>query len=140
MTLTPWANPDADSRALRGHLAGIVRTIPAALITTVDSTGVIHTRLLPNTNSDCDRELYFLAPGDMPIVSEVRKRPDVLVTFSAPGSDRFIVVNGTARVERDLELVERLWHPAIASWFQAGEDEAALSVIKVVVDGVEVWD
>ncbi|MES2306349.1 MAG: pyridoxamine 5'-phosphate oxidase family protein [Gemmatimonadota bacterium] len=140
MTLTPWANPEADSRALLGHLAGIVRTIPAALITTVDSTGVIHTRLLPNTNTDCERELYFLAPGDMPIVREIRRQPDVLVTFSAPGSDRFIVVNGTARVEHDTELAERLWHPAIASWFPTGEGEAALAVLKVAVAGVEVWD
>ncbi|MEP6591461.1 MAG: pyridoxamine 5'-phosphate oxidase family protein [Gemmatimonadota bacterium] len=140
MTLTPWAAPDPASHAPLGQLAGVMRTIPAALITTVDSTGIMHTRLLPNTNTDCHRELHFLAPGDMPIVAEVRKRPDVLVTFSRPGSDRFIVVHGSARIERDLDLVERLWHPAIASWFPAGEDEAALVVLTIAVDGVEVWD
>ncbi|MES2124919.1 MAG: pyridoxamine 5'-phosphate oxidase family protein [Gemmatimonadota bacterium] len=140
MTSAPGAAPSLDSALPLGRLAGIVRNIPSALITTIDPTGIIQTRLLPNTNTGDEHELCFLSPYDLPIVREVRERPDVLVTFSAPGSDRFVVVHGVARVERDRDLVERLWHPAIATWFPLGDAETPLAVLKVAVAGVEVWD
>lgn len=134
------ADRPVDSRTLFGQVAPLVRTIPAALITTVDSTGIMHTRMLPNTNVEYDGELHFLAPADLPMMREVRRRPEVLVTFSAPGTDQFIVVKGTARTERNAGWIQTLWHPAIASWFPVKHNDPTLSVLHVSVGAVEVWD
>lgn len=140
MTSIPHTDPPVDSRALFGQVANLVRTIPSALITTVDSTGIMHTRMLPNTNVDYDGELHFIAPADLPMMREVRRRPEVLVTFSAPGTDQFIVVKGTARTERNSGWVQALWHPSIASWFPVQHNDPTLSVMHVSVGAVEVWD
>lgn len=121
-------------------LDDLIRNFPAALLTTVDSHGIMHTRQLPNTNSEFKGELWFLSNHGAQLEGELHHKPDVLVTYAERPVGRFMVVNGTARVRHDPDRVRELWHPVLASWLPAGPDDCNLSLIHVRVASVEVWD
>jgi general stress protein 26 len=121
-------------------LSDLVESVSVALITTVDSTGIMHTRQLPNTNSKCCDELWFLSSRDTPLIGEVRRNPKVLITYAHRGSGTYLVVNGEAAVRNDPVRARRLWHPTLASWLPGGPDDPQLVLLHVSVKSVELWD
>ena len=97
----------------------------------------MHTRQLPNTNSECNEELWFLSSSDTPLVRELRTNPEVLVTYASRGTSHFVVVNGEAEVRVDPVQVHRFWHPVLASWLPGGPHDLGLVLLRVRVTG---WD
>jgi general stress protein 26 len=118
----------------------ILRSVSIALITTVDATGVMHTRQLPNTNSAWSDDLWFLSSFDAPLVRELRRSPDVLVTYACRSTGRFLVINGEAHVRHDPARSRALWHPVLASWLPEGPDAPSLALLQVRVKSVEAWE
>lgn len=125
-----------------GHQAldDLIRSFPAALLTTVDPQGIMHTRQLPNTNTEFKGDLWFISSRGAPLIQEVSQNSGVLVTYAERPSGRFMVASGVAHVRHDPERVKALWHPVLASWMPAGPDDTALSLIQVSVASVELWD
>jgi general stress protein 26 len=142
MGITIVATPDeSEQRAnVNRSLDDLVNSASIALITTVDSTGIMHTRQLPNTNSECNEELWFLSSMDTPLVHELRANPEVLITYASRGTSHFVVVNGEAEVRVDPVQVHRFWHPVLASWLPGGPHDPALVLLRVRVKGVELWE
>jgi len=120
--------------------AELIQGIGVALVTTVDGTGIMHTRQLPNINTGYDDDLWFLANGTSPLISDLYNHPEVVVTFADRGNGRFIVANGTGRVLKDPARVKQLWHPVLASWLPGGPDDPELALIRVETRCVDLWD
>lgn len=138
LNLTPAAAATGESP--RPLFDDILRSVSIALITTVDATGIMHTRQLPNTNSSWSDNLWFLSSLDAPLVHELRRSPEVLVTYACRGSGRFLVINGEAHVRHDPARSRDLWHPVLASWLPEGPDAPSLALLQVSVRSVEVWE
>lgn len=121
-------------------LDDLIKGVSVALLTTVDATGIMHTRQLPNTNRRCSGDHWFLASLDSPLVREVNWNPDVLITYASRGTGQFVVVNGEAYVREDPDRVRELWHPTLASWLPGGPDDPALVLLQVKVSGIDFWE
>ncbi len=61
------------------------------------------------------------------------------VTFSDPGKNTYVAVQGRARVRDDRAEVVRLWNPGAAAYFD-GKDDPTVRVLEVSVDKGEYWD
>ena len=61
------------------------------------------------------------------------------VTFSDPGQNTYVALQGSARTTDDRSLVHRLWNPAAGAYFD-GKDDPAVRVLEVSVDYGEFWD
>jgi general stress protein 26 len=118
----------------------LIKSVSVALITSIDATGIMHTRQLPNTNTECNAELWFLSSMSTPLVQEVQANPDVLVTYADRGTSRFVVVNGVVQVKNDPERIRALWHPVLASWLPGGPDDPSLALLQVSVKGIDLWE
>ena len=129
-----------EPRGASQALSDLIQSVSVALITTVDSTGIMHTRQLPNTNSECCDELWFLSSQDAPLMDEIRRNPKVLITYVHRSTGKYLVVNGEAFVRPDAARARQLWHPMLASWLPGGPDDPMLAVLHVSVKSVEVWD
>jgi general stress protein 26 len=121
-------------------LSDLVNSVSVALITTVDATGIMHTRQLPNTNSECCDDLWFLSSQDTPLIDEVRRNPKVLITYAHRATGTYLVVNGEAFVRNDPVRARHLWHPTLASWLPGGPDDPQLALLHVSVKSVEIWE
>ena len=46
----------------------------------------------------------------------------------------------TARAEHDEALIDRLWSPHIAAWYDDGRDDRDLAVLRLDIDQCEIWN
>ena len=61
------------------------------------------------------------------------------VTFSDPGKNTYVALQGSARALDDRARIHELWNPGAASYFD-GKDDPAVRVLEVTVDRGEFWD
>ena len=61
-----------------------------------------------------------------------------IAAFSSKGHDLFASISGTIRVDTDRAVVDRLWNPFIAAWFE-GKDDPKLRLLRLDAETAEVW-
>lgn len=63
-----------------------------------------------------------------------------MLTFASKGHDLFAAVDGTLQVDNDRAVIDRLWNPFIAAWFEGGKDDPNLRLLRLDPTGGEVWE
>ena len=61
------------------------------------------------------------------------------VTFSDPGKNSYVALQGLARTVDDRALIAELWNVGAASWFES-KDDPAIRVLEVTTSYGEFWD
>ena len=62
-----------------------------------------------------------------------------LATFASNRHDLFATLHGTLHVNTDRAVVERLWNPFVAAWFEGGKDDPKLRLLRFDADKAEIW-
>jgi general stress protein 26 len=58
--------------------------------------------------------------------------------FASKGHDLFASIRGTLRVDTDRAVVERLWNPFVAAWYD-GKDDPKIRLLRLDAEDAEVW-
>jgi general stress protein 26 len=61
------------------------------------------------------------------------------LTFAAKDHDLFASVDGTLVVDNDRDVIDRLWNPFIAAWFEKGKDDPKLRLLRLDPGDAQVW-
>lgn len=61
-----------------------------------------------------------------------------IAAFSSKGHDLFASIHGTLSLSRDRDVIDRLWNPYIAAWFD-GKDDPKLVLLRFDPERAEVW-
>ncbi len=61
-----------------------------------------------------------------------------MAAFSAKGHELFASIHGNVSVDMDRAVIERLWNPFIAAWFD-GKDDPNLVLLRFDPEHAEVW-
>ena len=61
-----------------------------------------------------------------------------IAAFSSKGHDLFASVQGSLSISRDRDVIDRLWNPFIAAWFD-GKDDPKLVLLRFDLDDAEIW-
>jgi len=122
------------------RLRELVEGIRFAMVTTVDQTGAPQSRPLPPQQADEDGTLWFIAPRRSMLTSELRMRPEVLVTWGDVRSRSYLSVNGQATVMHDPAKAAELWDAVVRCWFPDGPADPEVAVIRVELDTSECRD
>ena len=86
--------------------------------------------------------IWFFTASDT-VLAQVAERTAALravLTFASKGHDLFAAVDGTLSVDNDREVIDRLWNPFIAAWFEQGKDDPKLRLLRLDPAGGEVWE
>jgi general stress protein 26 len=143
------SDTQAPTAGLR-KLAELIKDIRVAMMHTYrDAAGAghdpaaEHVRPMYTQKIDPDKfagELFFFTDFSSAKVSELRANPSILLTYSAPGSDRFVVARGVAVCERDVAKAKELWNIHAKGWWPEGPTSSELAVLRVQVNDAEYWD
>ena len=68
-----------------------------------------------------------------------REGSPATVTFSDPGKNTYVALQGEARTRDDRALIAELWNVGAASYFE-GKDDPKVRVLEVAVAYGEFWD
>lgn len=84
--------------------------------------------------------MHFLVSADADWVQSIgAESTPCTTTFSDPARNDYVALQGSARVVHDQRLIEALWSPEAAAYFD-GKDDPNLRVLAVDVADGEYWD
>jgi general stress protein 26 len=84
--------------------------------------------------------IWFFSSKDTAIVQKVMVGQRATFTFASKGHHLFATVHGTIRVDNDRAVIERLWNPFIAAWFEDGKDDPKLALLRFDTERAEIWE
>ena len=61
-----------------------------------------------------------------------------IAAFSSKGHDLFASIQGNLTVDNDRAVIDRLWNPFIAAWFE-GKDDPNLVLLRLDAERAEIW-
>lgn len=59
--------------------------------------------------------------------------------YVSKGQDFFARIDGTLTEEHDTVLIDRLWSPQIASWYEGGRNDPNMQVMRFDLSSAELW-
>ena len=63
-----------------------------------------------------------------------------MVQFVSKGQDFFACLAGTAQVDNDRAMIDKLWSNSVEAWFPGGKDDPNLALLRFDIDDVELWE
>lgn len=98
-----------------------------------------HARPMTAQAEDRRAPLWFFTSSDNALVRQLGDGGGrAIAGFASKGHDLFASIRGTLRVRTDRAVVERLWNPFVAAWYE-GKDDPKLRLLCLEAEDAEVW-
>lgn len=88
---------------------------------------------------DAGGPVWFFTAADTDLAEAVRGPRQAVFTLASKGHDVFATVHGRIRHDLDREVVDRLWNPFVAAWYEDGKDDPKLALLRLDVEDAEIW-
>jgi general stress protein 26 len=83
--------------------------------------------------------VYFFTAKDTEFGQKLGRAKKASFSLVSKGHDLFAHVHGTLKIDNDREMIDRLWNPYVAAWFEKGKDDPKLTLLRFDADHAEVW-
>ncbi|HYM85429.1 MAG TPA: pyridoxamine 5'-phosphate oxidase family protein [Pseudoxanthomonas sp.] len=98
-----------------------------------------HSRpLTAQIEGDAGGPIWFFIGKPNAVVDHLSQNRRAIAAFSAKGHDLFASVQGTLSLSHDRAVIDRLWNPFIAAWFE-GKDDPNLVLLRFDTEHAEIW-
>lgn len=107
----------------------------------VDGTRDGATQPMTVNFDDQDREsglLWIFTAKDHDLTRAMGQSNRAIASFSSKGHDLFASLRGTLQMVNDRGVIERLWSPMVAEWYQ-GKDDPKLALVRFDVEDAKIW-
>lgn len=99
-----------------------------------------HTRpMTAQVERDDGGPIWFFAAKENDLVQALRGGDRAIATFVSKDHDLFAAVHGNLRVDNDRGVVDRLWNPFVAAWYEGGKDDPMLTLVRLDPDSGQIW-
>jgi general stress protein 26 len=126
--------------AARSKVIELLKDAKVAMMATHADDGRMHSRPMATNMVDFDGYLWFLTDMHSPKVGEIRRNPEVMLSYATESDQNYVSVSGTAEVIKDDAKAKELWTQGSQVWFPKGPTDPELGLIKVKVGVAEYWD
>jgi general stress protein 26 len=121
-------------------IAELIKDVRICMMTTSDGKGSFDSRPMATQSTDFNGTVYFLSRADSGKIGEIEQEAHVGLIYADPSNHNYVTVKGRAEVSKDKAKIHELWSPMFKAWFPEGEDDPAISVIKVEVTEAQYWE
>jgi general stress protein 26 len=121
-------------------LGQLIEDIDFAMLTTVDTDGVLRSRPMSTQQAEFDGTLWFFTSDKTHKIEEIERDNRVNASYAKPEDNVYVSVSGTASIVKDRAKMEELWNPILKAWFPEGLDDPTICLLKVDVEQAEYWD
>lgn len=83
--------------------------------------------------------LWFFTSTDNSLIPLLAERDRAIAAFASKGHDIFASISGRLSVDKDRGVIDRLWNPYVAAWFQGGKDDPKLTLLRLDAEHAKVW-
>ncbi|WP_308915961.1 pyridoxamine 5'-phosphate oxidase family protein [Jannaschia sp. LMIT008] len=94
---------------------------------------------VPDGDADAG-PLWFFTARDTDLAQATQAGPKPgLMTFASKGHDVWATVEGTLVPDTDRAVVDRLWNPDVAAWYEDGKDDPSLRLVRFDATTARLW-
>lgn len=83
---------------------------------------------------------WFFSSKESELVQLLNPSRNASATFTAKVHDLFATLHGKLAVDTDRNVIDRLWNPYIAAWYEQGKDDPKLVLLRLDVDHAHIWE
>ncbi len=83
--------------------------------------------------------IWFFTSNDNAIVRGLATGNRAIAAFVAKDHDLFASIKGSLRLDNDRAVIDRLWNPFVAAWYEGGKDDPKLALLRLDAEDAEIW-
>jgi general stress protein 26 len=83
--------------------------------------------------------IWFFTAKDTDLVRQIGAGAPGEAYFAAKGHDLFASVAGDLSLSNDRAVIDRLWSPFIAAWFEGGKEDPNLQLVRFDPHHAHIW-
>jgi general stress protein 26 len=83
--------------------------------------------------------LWFFTTKDNTLVSALGQSHRAIASFTSKGHDLFATLHGALAEATDPAVVDRLWNPHIAAWYDGGKSDPRLCLLRLDPEKATIW-
>ncbi|HSR65837.1 MAG TPA: pyridoxamine 5'-phosphate oxidase family protein [Xanthomonadaceae bacterium] len=84
--------------------------------------------------------IWFFSARDHALVRDLDRGGAAHVSFVAKDHGLFASLGGELRLDTDRAVLDRLWNPFVAAWYEGGKDDPNLALLRFDADHAEIWE
>ncbi len=97
-----------------------------------------HARPMTAQAEDDRGPIWFFTSTDAAITSLVKPGSRAIAAFSSKDHELFASIHGALTVDTDRDVIERLWNPFVAAWYE-GKDDPKIALLRLDAEHAEIW-
>ena len=82
--------------------------------------------------------LWFFTAKDNSLIAALGQSHRAIATFADKGHSLFASISGELSVDTDRAVIDRLWNPFVAAWFE-GKNDPKLALLRLDPDNAKIW-
>ena len=99
-----------------------------------------HTRpMTAQLDGDSGPAVWFFTSKENQLVRQLRDGSRATAAFASKGHELFASIEGALADDTgNREMIERLWNPFVAAWYE-GKDDPKLALLRLEIDDAKIW-
>ena len=89
--------------------------------------------------ADYHGPIWFFTSTDNALYQQVGGGGPGVIHFASKGHDVWAAVQGTLTTSQDRAMIDKLWNPGAAAWFEDGNDDPKLRLMRLDAEQAEIW-
>lgn len=98
-----------------------------------------HTRPMTGLLDGDEGPIWFFTSTDSQLVHALSRNSRAIATFADKGHELFASVQGDLVIDTDPAMIERLWNPFVAAWYEGGKADPKLVLLRFDAAEAEIW-
>lgn len=82
--------------------------------------------------------LWFFTASDNALVRDLERSDRAIATFASKDHELFATIEGNLRLDQDRAMVDLLWNPFVAAWYD-GKEDPRLALLRLDPTHAEIW-
>ena len=124
----------------RKKVAELIKDTKVAMLTHVNSSGVLVSHPMATQQVEFDGDVLFIAERDSHKVRDITSQSPARVNVSYSSNSSWVSLSGTATIVDDEAKLAELWDGFTGAWLEGGPENPNNIIIKVNADSAEYWD
>lgn len=98
-----------------------------------------HARPMTAQAEDDSSPIWFFTAKDSELVKRLGEGHRAIAAFAAKDHELFASIKGNLVLDTDPAVIDRLWNPFVAAWYEGGKQDPKLALLRLDAEHAEVW-
>ena len=83
--------------------------------------------------------IWFFTSTDNGVAKNLKVGGRAIAAFTSKDHDLFASIRGNIVRDTDRAVIDRLWNPFVAAWYEGGKDDPKLVLLRLDAEQGEIW-